>query len=421
MRLRVASLNVWALPWGLAPDEAERMQAIAQHLPSLDADIVGLQEVWTAAARDTLIEGGRRAGFENIWHRPMAYGGSGLVVLSKLPILESQFTPFSVRGRPERLDHSDYHGGKGFIRLRLATSSGPIQLINTHLHARYSGSLQTDAYLEVRSAQTVEIALALADLHEPVIALGDFNLREGQPEYRILLGLTGLRDAAASIDHRQPTITADNPYRARPTKVSEDRIDYIFTRGGRARAVDVIGAERSFDAILDFAGRKATYSDHAGVSALLAIHGEPALPHPQDPRAHAEARQILARGLDANERRGRDQRITAIAGMASGIGLWSLSNRVTRRAWLRHCLRAAALTSTAAASGFGWLGLGPTPEESTAYENLLRDLETRASRTPDAGTRVLLAPAGFADRDGPRSPTASQTSHPRTPFVPKRA
>ena len=340
MKLRVASLNIWALPFGLAPDATERINAIAQHLPSLNADVIGLQEVWTPIARQTLVEVGKEAGFKAIWHRPMSFGGSGLLVLSKLPILESHFTAFSVRGSPERLDHSDYHGGKGFIRLVLGTPAGSIQVINTHLHARYARSLENDIYLAVRAAQATQIALAINRAQGPVIAMGDFNLQEGEPEYRILLGLTGLRDAAVETNQRQATISAENPYRRQENGASEERIDYVFARGGPKRGLRIDDAQRIFDDPLEFGGREATYSDHAGISVDLVIDQSPLPRRPIDSGAIEEARKLLQSGMEATEQRGRRQRITGIAAIAGAITSWSLARRMTRRAWLRFLLRA---------------------------------------------------------------------------------
>ena len=62
VRLRVVTLNVWALPLGAARDVSARMAAIGSRLSELAADVVALQEVWTLEARDSLLSAGRRAG-----------------------------------------------------------------------------------------------------------------------------------------------------------------------------------------------------------------------------------------------------------------------------------------------------------------------------------------------------------------------
>ncbi len=64
MRVRVATLNVWALPTFLGEDVAARMRAIGRRLPDLDLDAIAFQEVWIPDARATLVAAGRRAGLD---------------------------------------------------------------------------------------------------------------------------------------------------------------------------------------------------------------------------------------------------------------------------------------------------------------------------------------------------------------------
>ena len=421
MKLRVASLNIWALPFGLAPGATGRINAIAQRLPSVNADVIGLQEVWTPIARQTLVDGGRQAGFKAIWHRPMSFGGSGLLVLSKLPILESHFTAFNVRGSPERLDHSDYHGGKGFIRLVLETPTGPIQVINTHLHARYARSTESDIYLGVRAAQATQIALAINRAQGPVIAMGDFNLQEGEPEYRILLGLTGLRDAAVVTNQRQATISAENPYRRQQAGASEERIDYVFARGGPKRGLQINGTQRIFDGPLEIDGREATYSDHAGIGVDLVLDQNPLPRSPIDPGAIAEARKLLQSGMQSTEHKGRSQRIIGIAAIAGAIGSWSLARGMTRRAWLRFLLRGVGLTSAAAGAGFGWLGLEASPSEAESYQRLLAELDSHPAGKPKQTGLLPANPAAFADPECGSGPKLRQSRHPDAPSAKERA
>ena len=81
MRLRVATLNVWALPFGMARHSAARMQAIGSALPGLDVDVVAFQEVWTEEARRSLVEAGARAGLTEHWSNRGELAGGGLLAL----------------------------------------------------------------------------------------------------------------------------------------------------------------------------------------------------------------------------------------------------------------------------------------------------------------------------------------------------
>ena len=140
MNIRVATLNVWGLP-PLSPRVPERMAAIGDRLASLDLDVAAFQEVWTADARRILRTAGHRAGLVHAWHKHASLGGSGLVVLSRVPIDSVRFEGFELGGVPERLDHGDFYAGKGFVSIRLNTEVGPVTFIDTHLHAVYSGPI----------------------------------------------------------------------------------------------------------------------------------------------------------------------------------------------------------------------------------------------------------------------------------------
>ncbi|HIF96592.1 MAG TPA: hypothetical protein EYQ54_06130, partial [Myxococcales bacterium] len=77
MRLRVLTLNVWGLPFGLTRHHDARMRAIGEAFAGSGAHVIALQEVWTQGARTLLGAAGRRAGYTAIWHREAAFGGSG--------------------------------------------------------------------------------------------------------------------------------------------------------------------------------------------------------------------------------------------------------------------------------------------------------------------------------------------------------
>ena len=58
VRLRVATLNVWAVPL-FSERIGARMREIGRRLAALELDAIAFQEVWTPAARRRLIEAGR--------------------------------------------------------------------------------------------------------------------------------------------------------------------------------------------------------------------------------------------------------------------------------------------------------------------------------------------------------------------------
>ena len=385
VQLSVLTLNVWALPLGLADDEETRIQAIAKRFPDFDADVMAFQEVWTQSSLRVLTEGGRRAGYKAIWHRPAGTGSSGLLVLSRLPIVRRRFVPFRVEGLPERIDHSDYYGGKGFALLELATQAGRVTLLDTHLHARYAPDAASDTYLEMRVAQVVQIAAEVATIAQPLVAMGDFNLREGEAEYTILLGLTGWVDAAAERNQRQATIVPGNTYRGPGSHSKGQRIDYVFTHDGLDRAITPESTQRVFDEALDAKGRRIDYSDHAGVQATLRLGGPPHRRKAPSNQALVQARKLLEQGLE-NARARENVQLGGAAGVLALAGLSEIGARRVRR---RAFLRAAGVAGAGVAGLLGWLALGPSSTQTAGFEAVLEDLSGLAIANPTAAGHPL--------------------------------
>src|SRR5262245_43725729 len=263
MRLRIATLNAWGFPEPLAERLAERMDALAEDLPRIGADVLALQEVWSADARARLVAAGAAAGLP---HSSVSHGhylGGGLVLLSRLPFASVRFESYALNGVPHRPAHPDFYGGKGFQLASVDTEVGTISLLNTHLHARYGGDVDHE-YAGHRAAQWVQLASALAREDGPLALAGDFNFDAGSIEYRAFTGLTGVTDAAAAVGRAEPTIWRGNPYRGSATS-PERRIDFVFTRDGVAHGVRPMAARRAFDEVLRSGSERFAVSDHAGV------------------------------------------------------------------------------------------------------------------------------------------------------------
>jgi sphingomyelin phosphodiesterase 2 len=366
MRIRVATLNVWALPGPFGRRVRQRMRAIGAELSTLDLDTVAFQEVWTAEARGILLGAGREAGLAHAWHNDSALGGSGLLVLSRLPIEAVRFERFLLPGRPQRIDHPDYYGGKGFARLRLATTAGPVTLVDTHLHARYGGDV-AHKYLAYRIGEVVQIATRMAAAREPLIAAGDFNFRKGDPEYRVLSGLARVRDVAAELGRPEPTIFRGNPFQA-GRREPDRRIDFLFVRDGRQLGVHAHETRRVFDEVFELGGKPASYSDHAGVLAELEIAQISPAPAPTfDPEAAGLASRLLADGRSLAERRRRGDR--AVAGIGFGMALLAAAG-------VRH-------RSVTPSVGLSILSEVFVPDELRAFDSLAALLDRARSEAAD--------------------------------------
>ncbi len=392
MRLRVLTLNVWGLPLGIARHHDARMHAIGEGFAASDADVIALQEVWTAGGRALLAQAGKQAGYSALWHRRAAFGGSGLMVLSRLPIVRREFIRYRLAGLPQRPQHADYYGGKGFAHLDLETAEGPVTFINTHLHAGYTEPGTEDEYRGVRAAQAIELAAYVRGLATPVVAAGDFNSAEGEDAYAILLGLSGLRDLAVSLDRRQPTCLAPHPYRGR--QAGPARIDLLLARDGRSHAIDPIALERTFDQALTFSGEPGAYSDHAGVWAEVEITPRAEAGAPAAPDAEALLRAQAA--LDFGVRRARARRGRELAqaggGAAAGLLLGAAAGqaRQRRRRFLTGSLAGLAglglFGGLAAALGSHWVA----EDEIAGYAQIREILAGLGAEGP--GSVRLRAP-----------------------------
>jgi endonuclease/exonuclease/phosphatase family metal-dependent hydrolase len=297
-------------------------------------------------------------------------------VLTRLPIQSARFTPFSLRGDPGRPDHPDYYGGKGWATLELETRAGTLAFIDTHLHARYTHDVAHE-YRPHRVGQIVELALASRDLPHPVIAVGDLNFGDADPEHAILTGLSALRDVAAELDTRVPTTLHDNPYRAHSRK-PDRRIDYVLARDGGTTGVVAIGARRAFDERFDLHGFAASCSNHAGVLAELElVPGAARVTPPPSQESVSLATQILREGRGQTKQRRRGDRTWAGVGFGTAAlaTLGMRAPRVSRRRLLRTALQAGALLALSPGVALSIVSELLTPEEIRAFDQLAVRLE----------------------------------------------
>jgi len=252
----VVTLNTWKCDG----DYFARVQAIAEGLKALDADIVLLQEVFASA--DGAIHTGEavreRLRLPHV-HAPArrkarALAGhdlestSGLSVLTRLPVTEDD-----VLALP-----SDPADGERIAQIvTLDWNGGPLVVVNTHL-THLAGA---DA---LRIRQLAAIAEAVPE-GVPAIMGGDMNAEPDDAPIRWLHEDSGLTvaDAWGAAGGPQPTLTATDR-----TTLSEGCIDYLFAlaRDGSA-ALAITEAGRVLDTPDPATGTMP--SDHAGVRAVF--------------------------------------------------------------------------------------------------------------------------------------------------------
>ena len=268
--------------------------------------------------------------------------------------------------------------------MRLATAAGPVTFVDTHLHARYGGDVDHE-YLAYRIGEVVQMAMRMAVVREPLIVAGDFNFRDGDPEYRVLQGLSQLRDAAAELGHREPTVFRGNPFRAGGRR-ADRRIDFLFIRDGNQLGVRALETRRVFDEVFELGGRPASYSDHAGVLAEIEIGGSsPAKARAFDQEAAGLASALLAQGRRLAEGQRRGDR--TLAGIGLGTALLAAAGvrhrRVSRRRLLRAGIEGAGILALTPSVGLSILSEVFAPDELRAFDHLAALLDRATSEATD--------------------------------------
>jgi len=206
LELVVATYNVHGLPWPVLKDRPEAMVRIAQQLLDVPApntpDVIAFQEVWTPWLRSTLTRALERGGYEHAHFYCSWPFGTGMLVVSRLPILETNLHTFDADAPWDR-SGMDWWGAKGVGLARIEVEPGAVvDLYAAHLVANYGGKNSND---DARTAQGRELAqfLAATPEHLPCIVLGDINCGPGDAEFEPMVELGGLDslDETGGLDH----------------------------------------------------------------------------------------------------------------------------------------------------------------------------------------------------------------------------
>lgn len=381
MQIRLATLNVWALPEPIGRHVGARIDAIGRRLGSLDLDLIAFQEVWTRDAARRLCEAGRAAGLRHVWSG--GSGAGGLLLLSRHPIDEVSFESFALQGEAERVAMNlEYLSGKGFAAARLSTPAGPLVVVNTHLHARYSSTAK-HCHTPHRMVQVMQLAARFLRRTEPLVMLGDFNFQAGEPDYRVLTEILGMADVAMALGNVQNTTLHTNVYRR--SSGIDRRKDFFFARSGRDRSVVPRAVARSFDDRFEIDGKPANYSDHAGLIGDFEIRQVPGAARlAPDGDVFDLAERSLAEGesLAAERQTGNRMLSGAGIGFAALAALSARPERMSRRKLLRNALSGAALIGLTPGVVFSIVSEVIVPDDIQAFRNASVELERLRSSIP---------------------------------------
>lgn len=373
MLLRVLSLNAWGVPV-FSRDRAARMRAIGRAIADMDVDVVGLQEVFYAKDRQLLIEAAARAGLAYSHYFHSGVMGSGLLTLSRHPIVETSFLRFRLNGRPQDFVRVDYYAGKGVGRVRLDTPGGPVDFYNVHLIAPYL-ELGPDRFAAHRVAQAVEMGHYIAEqsARTAAVLVGDLNCYPDDATYRALLVAGGLSEACD--DMRQ----LDGERSGYATIHPPDHYDYVLSRSGPARQLApvntcfVLGGrpDPNPEGVLG-------YSDHYGVLAEFDLRAEMRLMPAASslktglvPSTHLRTvvHDPLSHGIRGNRKHRRKARWVAAASLSSAALL--RRGTVHRFGPVGRLLSAVLLAGLVIAGGLNFSTAVRLDSESRAMTDIL--------------------------------------------------
>lgn len=272
--VRIFSMNIWGAPY--ARHRSARMNAIATEITRLKPDIITLQEAYMPGNRQELL-----TVLAEQWphqhYFASAVVGSGLLTLSRFPVVDIAFHRFRMGGKPEDILHGDYYAGKGIGLTRIDTPQGLLDVYQAHTHAQYERHLDNEyaAYNETNLYEAARFVQSNSAPDAPVILCGDLNTRPDQPGYNIIRHAGKLRDAYAT-HHGQPDITFsfDNAYVDSFNQI----LDYMLTRNLETQSIEITlkGAPPDHSA--------PAYSDHYALLGEFDIASNPVNVEPEQIR-----------------------------------------------------------------------------------------------------------------------------------------
>jgi poly(A) polymerase len=240
-RLRVLTWNtLWDRYDADRIDTAVRRPRLIEELRSADADVIALQEVEAALLTLLLAAPWVRAGYVVSAVDGREIDSTGLLLLSRIPVLEAGFHELGPH--------------KSIAAFVVETATGAVTVATTHLTSDHS-----ERGAETRVTELAAIADGLSDVDCPVVLLGDFNDGTSMPAEA--LRLTDVWTEVHGVADQTPTFDpVANPLAA------------VSSLAGRASRLDrvLVRGLRSVNASL----RRAPVSDHYGVEAELLVGKE---------------------------------------------------------------------------------------------------------------------------------------------------
>lgn len=256
-----------------------------------EADVVCFQEVFLSDVErffDGLIHGHKHRDHNLSTWWPPTFGGSGLGIASRFPLLERMSRPFR---RPHLGAERFARKGMLHARVQVAAMSNDaarpfeVDVLTTHLQAGYSTSARLVRERQLREIR--QLVDEVGSLDRSFVVCGDLNIDGLKPtretgEYGALTRtLFDFHDVGADDDHA--TFHPHPEFNALAHRFDagspRQRIDYVLFRAPRTNGVTVEACEIILDRPLPSHGPLRTFaSDHFGLRVVLRADRDQASP-----------------------------------------------------------------------------------------------------------------------------------------------
>ncbi|TIA84529.1 hypothetical protein E3P98_00082 [Wallemia ichthyophaga] len=305
--MKVLTLNIWGLN-KVSKFRQQRVSAIVSSLSNDLADIICLQELWLDSDFDLI-----KRNLSHIYpHSVYFYSlsdtllsglvGSGLAILSKHKIIDSEFFKYDLNGPPLEVIKGDWFSGKGFGRVTISSPDfGLVDVYTTHFHAPYSES-DKHARFAHRLSQAWQLSSHIINAHNSVILTGDINSEPFTLVFDLLRTHASLTDCWAVAQPTNDKIPPNSPQDAvfrcgytadvalnsfhqqrypgytpgddSPRYAGGKRLDYILLKSSLMAPTK---SEICFNQLCP-PNYTHSYSDHFGIVTTFALKEAPASP-----------------------------------------------------------------------------------------------------------------------------------------------
>jgi len=267
LNLKVLTLNTWGIPQPVTTDLTSRIEETIKAVK--DYDIVAFQETFSKQAERLALES-EFTNYIRMDNRSLFHLGSGLMLLSRYPILEYDFTSFT------KCTSYDCLANKGvlFARIQLPNQE-KIDVYTTHYQAGHQ-SVSEAGDIRIQDNSDLLNFFNSKQQGNFTVFLGDFNFVPDSEEYVDFVGKLGVIDLCRleNANNICPTYsTGMNPYVEDANTYYgaetewENQLDHIFVLRKEDSSLEEQTAQVVFNTAMD----GIFLSDHFGLLATFSI------------------------------------------------------------------------------------------------------------------------------------------------------